>query len=95
MKSIVLAVFAAIVCCASVANADQLVNGYVRRDGTYVAPHYRSSPNSTQLDNFSTEGNTNPYTGQQGTRQPQYQQFYQPQRQPSCGYNAYNQFVCR
>jgi len=30
--------------------------------------HYRSSPNSTQRDNYSTYGNTNPYTGQRGTK---------------------------
>lgn len=44
------------------------VNGYTRKDGTYVAPHYRSNPNSTQRDNYSTYGNTNPYTGKTGTK---------------------------
>lgn len=42
------------------------VNGYTRKDGTYVAPHYRTAPNSTNRDNFSTRGNTNPYTGRAG-----------------------------
>lgn len=46
------------------------VRGYTRKDGTYVAPHYRSSPNSTKSDNYSTKGNTNPYTGKQGTKDP-------------------------
>ena len=44
------------------------VNGYTRSNGTYVAPHYRSSPNSTKLDNYSTLGNVNPYTGSIGTK---------------------------
>lgn len=44
------------------------VGGYWRRDGTYVAPHVRTSANSTQLDNFSTRGNYNPYRGTFGTR---------------------------
>ena len=44
------------------------VNGYTRKNGTYVAPHYRSSPNSTQRDNYGTYGNVNPYTGERGTR---------------------------
>ncbi len=44
------------------------VNGYQRKDGTYVAPHYRSSPNNTVNDNWSTEGNINPYTGKEGTK---------------------------
>jgi hypothetical protein len=42
------------------------VNGYTRSNGTYVAPHYKTAPNSTNRDNFSTSGNTNPYTGQAG-----------------------------
>lgn len=46
------------------------VKGHVRSDGTYVAPHYRSAPDSTKLNNYSTQGNYNPYTGQQGTVDP-------------------------
>ena len=42
------------------------VNGYTRSDGTYVAPYVRTAPNSTNSDNFSTIGNTNPYTGEAG-----------------------------
>lgn len=52
------------------AMADQYVRGYVRRDGTYVEPHMRSSPNSSLYDNWSTKGNTNPYTGKEGTIEP-------------------------
>ena len=44
------------------------VRGYVRSNGTYVEPHYRSSPNSTKYDNYSTKGNINPYTGKVGTK---------------------------
>ncbi|MFC4026066.1 hypothetical protein ACFOS1_01485 [Zunongwangia endophytica] len=42
------------------------VSGYYKSNGTYVQPHYRTAPNSTNRDNFSTRGNTNPYTGQPG-----------------------------
>ena len=49
------------------AAADEFVNGYVRSDGTYVQPHYRSSPNSSPYDNYSAQGNSNPYTGQKGS----------------------------
>jgi len=48
--------------------ADNYVNGYYKSNGTYVKGHYRSSPNSTKSDNYSTYGNTNPYTGQSGTK---------------------------
>lgn len=44
------------------------VRGYYRKDGTYVQPHYRSAPNHTKLDNWSTKGNVNPYTGKLGTK---------------------------
>jgi hypothetical protein len=50
--------------------ADQYVNGYFRSDGTYVAPHYQTAPNDTKLDNYSTKGNVNPYTGQPGYKDP-------------------------
>ena len=46
--------------------ADVNVNGYTRSDGSYVGGHYRSSPNSSVYDNWSTYGNVNPYTGQKG-----------------------------
>ena len=47
---------------------DVYVNGYTRSDGTRVEGHYRSAPNSTKSDNWSTKGNTNPYTGKKGTK---------------------------
>lgn len=40
------------------------VRGYHRKDGTYVRPHYRSSPDGNPYNNYSYPGNTNPYTGQ-------------------------------
>ena len=44
--------------------------GYTRKDGTYVAPHMQSNPNSSKYDNWSTKGNENPYTGKKGTVDP-------------------------
>ncbi|MDR2119393.1 MAG: hypothetical protein LBP64_00780 [Tannerella sp.] len=48
--------------------AQVYVEGYYRKDGTYVRPHYRSSPNGSVYDNYSTKGNVNPYTGKKGTK---------------------------
>jgi hypothetical protein len=48
------------------------VQGYTTHNGTYVAPHYQTNPNNTQMDNYGTRGNVNPYTGQIGTRSPRY-----------------------
>jgi hypothetical protein len=55
---------------ASAIAADIYVHPYSTRDGTYVEGHHRTTPNSTRLDNYSTQGNTNPWTGQQGTVNP-------------------------
>ena len=44
------------------------VRGYFRKDGTYVAPHYRSAPDGNFWNNWSTKGNVNPYTGKPGTK---------------------------
>lgn len=61
--------------------ADQFVSGYVRSDGTYVEPHFRSSPDSSTYNNYSSRGNSNPYTGERGTVDP-YQARQQRQQQP-------------
>jgi len=56
--------------CADSFADDVHVKGYYRADGTYVEPHYRSAPNSTTSDNWSTIGNVNPHTGKIGTKIP-------------------------
>lgn len=38
-------------------------SGYQTQRGTYVQPYRATSPNNTDLDNYSTRGNVNPYTG--------------------------------
>jgi hypothetical protein len=44
--------------------------GYFTDRGTYVQPHVQTSPNTSRFDNWSTRGNTNPFTGQAGTVDP-------------------------
>ena len=48
--------------------SDVFVEGHYR-NGTWVAPHYRSAPNDTRSDNFSEPGNVNPCT---------YERSYEP-----------------
>lgn len=55
---------------ASKAEAVRRVKGYTTKKGTYVAPHFQSTPNRSKFDNFSTKGNSNPYTGKKGTVNP-------------------------
>ncbi len=44
------------------------VHGYHKKDGTYVAPYRRSTPDKSTTNNWSAKGNTNPDTGKPGTR---------------------------
>jgi len=43
------------------------VSGYTRKDGTYVPPYTRSSPDNNPYNNYGYPGNTNPYTGKVAT----------------------------
>lgn len=57
-------------CISAEALASKHVNGYTKKDGTYVAPHQRSDPNRTQRDNYTSKPNVNPYNGKKGTKEP-------------------------
>ena len=59
---------------------DTYVRGYMRSDGSYVQPHYRTERNETQQDNYSTKGNVNPYNGRQG--------YIIPDRDDNNSYNS-------
>ena len=48
------------------ADAATRVSGYTTKRGTYVQPYYRSNSNSKKYDNYSSKGNSNPYTGKKG-----------------------------
>lgn len=64
--------FAMVVACVAAAFGQQgshKVRGYTKPStGTYVAPHHQTNPDRTQRNNWSTKGNTNPYTGKRGTK---------------------------
>lgn len=76
MKIFILSVFALVTSLfmlsvgSTPTDAASRVRGYTKSNGTYVQPYYRSSPNSTRFDNYSTRGNYNPYSGKWGTRNP-------------------------
>jgi len=46
------------------------VDGYFKKDGTYVPGHFKSNSNSTTWDNYSTKGNVNPFTSEKGYKDP-------------------------
>jgi hypothetical protein len=62
--------------------ADVLVRPYYRSNGTYVYQHYRSAPDSSRANNWSSYPNINPYTGRFGTRSYPYYSSY--------GYGSYS-----
>lgn len=45
------------------------VRGYTKKDGSYVAPHRATNPDGRKSNNWSHKGNTNPYTGKEGTKE--------------------------
>ncbi len=106
MKNIA-AIGALLLVSSSAFSGDAWVDGHTRKDGTYVAGHHRSTPDNTTSNNYSTRGNTNPYTGQQGTVdpfKPQEPRAFQPQQsdpfQPSsqqrqnCSKDLYGNVNC-
>lgn len=52
---------------ATTVDAYVRVKSYYRKSGSYVKSHYRSNSNSYKYDNWSSKGNTNPFTGKKGT----------------------------
>jgi hypothetical protein len=56
---------------ASVAGpSSHSVGSSTKKSGTYVAPSHATNSNNTKLNNWSTKGNVNPYTGKPGTKVP-------------------------
>lgn len=62
----VAAITAAIAAGTQASRADEYVSGYYRSNGTYVQPYMRSSPDNSVYNNYTYEGNLNPYTGRVG-----------------------------
>ncbi len=54
------------------------VKSYYKSDGTYVSGHYRTAPNKTNKDNYTTKPNYNPHTGTKGTVKPDNKPNYNP-----------------
>ncbi|WP_448698125.1 hypothetical protein ACFGVR_14990 [Mucilaginibacter sp. AW1-3] len=68
---VAVSLFAFVMTSRAQVNPSQVwVPGYTRSDGTYVNGYYKTTPNSTNRDNFTTKPNVNPYTGQPGYIQP-------------------------
>lgn len=44
------------------------VKGRITKRGTYVAPHLRTRADHWALNNWSSKGNVNPFTGKRGSK---------------------------
>ncbi len=74
MKKITIIIFVAIILILALpvfAEAKTTrARGYFKSNGTYVQPYYKTSPNKTKFDNYSSKYNYNPFTGKKGTVDP-------------------------
>ena len=68
-KIIVLSIVLSFIFAFSVLSAEAAVRvrGYYKPStGSFVMPHYRSNPDSSRFNNWSTKGNYNLFTGKKG-----------------------------
>lgn len=64
MKKFIVLLLTFCICITSICFAQVYVKGYFRKDGTYVAPHFRTDPDNTITNNYSYPGNYNPNSGE-------------------------------
>ena len=69
MKTVVLIAAIALLATPTLARTVS-VKPHVTKQGVYKSPSYRTSPNTTKIDNYSSKPNINPYTGKSGTVDP-------------------------
>ena len=66
MKRIIAATLLSIASLSAVAAGTHQVDGYTRKDGTYVEPHQRTNPNTGR------EGSVDPYAPKQPRQRSSY-----------------------
>lgn len=70
MKKILIISFFAVT--GVMVKAQTYVQGYTKSNGTYVQGYTKSNIDNTNTNNYSTQGNSNPYTGTSGTKARDY-----------------------
>lgn len=55
---------------------DHYVDGHIRNDGSYVTGHMRTDKDDSFWNNYSSDGNVNPYTNRTGTKKPAYSRSF-------------------
>ena len=72
MKKIFFSLSLAFMALTAFSQTTTTTSGYYKTNGTYVAPAVKTTPDGTNTNNYSTKGNTNPYTGTTGTKAADY-----------------------
>jgi uncharacterized protein YxeA len=73
MKTLILTVLLGLISTAGFTQVNpnyHRVKPYYKKDGTRVREHYRTNPNGSNRDNYTTSPNSNPHTGKKGTITP-------------------------
>jgi hypothetical protein len=69
MKKTIFTILFAFIAVLCFSQSVRYQKGYYKPStGTYVQGHYKTAVNNTNRDNYSTSGNTNTYTGKEGSR---------------------------
>lgn len=63
-----LAILGTVDVASAVEKSSHRVSGYTTRRGTTADSHRRTDPDRSTRNNWSTRGNTNPFTGKRGTK---------------------------
>lgn len=69
--AIVVCLITTLCCYVSVeASPPTKVKPHYRKSGKYISPHERTAPDNNRYNNYGTNGNVNPNTGELGKRNP-------------------------
>ena len=69
-KTLIVLTVVTLAATSAMAAGSHAKRGYIKKDGTYVAPSHATNPNKPKADNYSSKGNANPFTGKEGTKDP-------------------------
>jgi hypothetical protein len=95
MRKIILLTVLALLLVHSPAHSGS-VDGYYRKDGTYVGPYQRTNPDHNPYNNYNFPGNYNPNSGRTTPGNPDtYVDRYNDRGRSSGGLGGYNSFDYR
>jgi hypothetical protein len=89
MKMITILAVGLVMGWVTVAQAQVLVDPYLRRDGIYIDGHYRSNPDGNPYNNWSYPGNVNPYKQPTGDPNRYPEQYQKRNEQNQYQFNPY------